>query len=230
MKQGYSGSQLRLQGGLVEKNTTDEEFISNSKRQKDLLLLSRSLEVLPRIDRVNSQCIFMEFIYGEESLTEHNARRVGKALQQLHGQSGYQHLCMTGLDWLIDTASQNLANRESPNIDLASFLTGYPIDALIHSEPQFIERPDGSIVFVDVEGVGRGSRYQDLGHMYMWMLLDGHPELFKRILEGYQNLLDPVMPMKITKMAGLIALAYAAFADFDRRMRLGIELIGQSQS
>jgi len=170
----------------------------------------------------------MEFIAGQEGLTEHNARRAGKALQQLHGQAGYAHLCMTELDWLKGLASQNLATMESPNIDLAGFLSDSPIDALIHSEPQFIERPDGSIVFIDIEGIGRGSRYQDLGHMYMCTLLDGHPELFKRVLEGYQNPLNPVEPIKIIRMAGLIALAYAAFADFDKRMRLGAELIKKS--
>jgi hypothetical protein len=225
MQQGYSGSTLRLHNGLVEKITSDEGFMADPERQVDLVSLSRELDVLPRIERIHGRSIWMEYIAGQEGLEQHNARRAGIALRRLHERRDYQHDCFTGVDWLVLLASENLMRAGLAFSGLAGFEAEYPADALIHSEPQFIEKENGSIVFIDIEGIGRGSRYQDLGFLYMRGLLDGKQALFETVMYGYGWPLSPQNQASICRMAGLVLLAYAAFADFDLRMDLGMRLL-----
>jgi thiamine kinase-like enzyme len=235
MEQGYSGSSVRRSGRLVEKVSSDEEFIQNKNRQIDLLALSQELAILPHVDRINGQSIFMEFVDGKEGLTLQNAVQVGKALRLFHDQRGYPHPCMTGVEWLIDMANTNLAEMH-PDLRIpVEVMDEYPVDALIFSEPQFIEKQDRSIVFVDFEGMGMGSRYHDLGHMYYRLVLEEQPEVYPVFLQGYQSGEVFIDLRRVKKLAGIIAFAYAGFgltfvgpAEAEKRMRLGLQLYEES--
>jgi hypothetical protein len=228
MKQGYSGSIVRRKGDLVQKISNDEGFISSRARQRDLIALSRRIPVLPRIEGVQGHSIYMEYVEGREELTEQNARRAGQALRLLHEQRGYQHPCQTGLQWLIHMANENLA-RTGSHQDFADFATGYPMDALIHSEPvQFIEQKDGSIIFIDIEGIGMGARYQDLGFVYYATIKEEKPGMFKSFLEGYRSQPIQIELLRIKKLAGVISLAYAGFAEFEKRMEFGLRLLAET--
>jgi hypothetical protein len=228
MKQGHSGSTVQLKGNLVEKISSDQTFIHSKERQKDLMVLSKKLSILPRIDRIDKQAIYMDFVDGGEGLTEQNARRAGKALQLLHEQSDYPHPCMTGLKWLIQIANDNLARMNYGQLIITEIETEYPSDVLIHSEPtQFIEKQDGSIVFIDFEGIGMGSRYQDLGFIYYSAVKQEKPEIYTTFLEGYQPP-GQIEPLRVKKLAGITSLAYARFAEFEKRMQLGIRLLEET--
>jgi thiamine kinase-like enzyme len=230
MKQGFSGSKVQRSGNLVEKISNDDSFTSSKERQKDLVALSHRLVILPRIDRITGQSIFMEYIEGHEELTEHNARQAGNALRLLHEQSDYQHPCMTGLDWLIQTANENLTQSNYSYQDFSGFKAEYPIDALIHSEPaQFIEKEDGTIVFIDIEGIGMGTHYQDLGSIYYMTVKDEKPGIFVAFMEGYQSTPIHIELRRLKKLAGLYSIAYAAFAEFEKRMEFGLRLLDETR-
>lgn len=234
MEQGYSGSSVQRKGNLVEKASSDQSFLHSRARQRDLLALSRQLAVLPNIERIARGTITMEFIDGKEGLTIHNARQTGEALRSLHEQRGYPHPCMTGLEWLVDMANENLNRMNQPQRISAAFTEGYAVDALIHSEPvQVIEKKDGSIVFIDFEGIGMGSRYQDLGYV-CYAFQETRPEVFTAFLHGYQSGSLVIDPRRIQKLAGLIALAYTGFAldyagrsEAEQRMALGFRYLNE---
>jgi hypothetical protein len=226
MEQGYSGSTVRREGCLVAKTTSDRGFVQSAARQRDLVVLSQRLAVLPRIDRIEGPVIYMEYIEGSEGLTLKNARRAGQALRQLHEQRDYPHPCFTGVAWLIEGANDSLARTDRDLRIAPEVAVEYPADALIQTEPaQFIEKPDGSIVFIDFEGMGMGSRYQDLGFVYYEAILDGEPELFAAFLEGYQQEPGEIDLGRVKRLAGVIALAYAQFADEEKRIALGLRLL-----
>lgn len=236
MQQGYSGSTVRRKGKLVEKVSSDQGFIASPERQQDLVALSRRLAVLPRIHSIASPSIFMEYVAGQEGLTKQNAARAGQALRLLHEQRGYPHPCMTGLDWLIGLANENLAQM-SLSRRIPSEITGeYPPDALIHSEPtQLIEKRDGSIVFIDFEGIGMGSRYQDLGFIYWGAAFRDQPDLYTAFLQGYQEEAICIEEQHVKRLAGLISLAYVGFAlafareeDAAKRLQLGLRLLEEA--
>jgi hypothetical protein len=171
----------------------------------------------------------MEYIDGQEGLAIQNARRAGQALRILHQRRDYPHPCMTGLAWLIHLANENLeqtnhTQRISPNI-----IAEYPPDALIHSEPvQYIEKTDGSIVFIDFEGIGMGSCYQDLGFIYYLAIKESQPEIYDTFIDGYQPEPGQISPVRVKQLAAIIALAYARFAEFEKRVYLGLQLLSQS--
>jgi len=228
VKQGFSGSTVQRKGNLLEKISNDQNFTSSTERQKDLVALSQKVDVLPRIDHIDSQSIYMEYVEGQEGLTEQNARQAGKALRLLHERRDYQYPCMTGLEWLIQMANENLARMGCSQRVLAEIEAEYPSDALIHSEPvQFIEKRDGAIVFIDIEGIGMGTRYQDLGFVYYITKKDEKPEIFTSFMEGYQSEPVQIEQMRIKELAGIISLAYAQFAEFEKRMELGLRLLGE---
>ncbi len=229
MNQGYSGSSVWREGPFVAKASSDQTFLEEPDRQRDLMALSRHLTLLPHIDRLDQGILYMEFVEGHEGLTEHNAQRAGMALRQLHARHDYPHPCTTGVWWLIHMANENLARVNSDYRVDADLETQYPDDALIHSEPvQFIERPDGTIVFIDIEGIGMGSRYHDLGFIYYTALLRDMPTLFDTFLRGYLSEHADIALPKVRQLAGVIALAYASFADADKRIRLGLGLLGEA--
>ena len=226
MKQGHSGSKVQLTGNFVEKISSDESFTSSQERQKDLIALSQKLDILPSIDHFAGRSIYMEYIKGHEELTGHNARQAGKALRLLHEQRDYQHLCMKGLDWLIKMANENLARNHYSFRDFSTFKAEYPIDALIHAEPdQFIEKEDGTIVFIDIEGIGMGTRYQDLGSIYYLTMKDAKPVIFVSFMDGYQSIPIHIEPRRVKKLAGLYSIAYAAFAESEKRIEFGLRLL-----
>jgi len=230
MKQGFSGSKLQLVGNLVEKISSDESFTSSKERQKDLLALSHKLDILPKIDHITGESIFMEYVVGREEMTTDNALQAGKALRLLHEQSDYQHLCMTGLDWLIQLASENLAQYNGRHEDFSGFKGEYPIDALIHSEPgQFIEKEDGTIVFIDIEGIGMGSRYQDLGSIYYGTMIDEKPGIFPAFMAGYQSTPIHIELWRVMRLAGLFSIAYAGFAEYKKRIEFGLRLLEETR-
>jgi len=230
MKQGYSGSAVRRVGEHVEKRTSDIAFAEDMARQKDLMALTARLPLLPRITHVDGDLIVMEFVEGVEGPTERNVFRLGESLRLLHDQNenSYPHPCHTGVDWLIDLANDNLAQsthatRVSPEIK-----KHFEDDALIHSEPQFIETTDGRIVFIDIEGIGRGSRYQDLGFAAYLTRLSDRREVFAACLRGYTSRPIELDAWRIHQMAGLIALAYSGFADTEKRLALGLQLMREA--
>lgn len=228
MNQGYSGSALRREGNIVVKVSSDAAFVQDRQRQKDLIALSQSLDVLPRIHRIDPPALHMDFIEGHEGFTLHNAHRAGDALRRLHDHHPFPHLCTTGVDWLA-----LMAEDVQVQVDIRSWMAGaleeeYPIDALILAEPQFIERPDGSIVFIDFEGMGAGSRYHDLAHIYFRMADNARLDVFAEFLKGYQREQDRVEMRRVVKLAGGVALAYARFAEPERRVKLGLRLLEEA--
>jgi len=164
MKQGYSGSAVRLVGDHVEKVTSDRAFTEDIERQTALIDLSRRTALVPHISQVDDARILMEFVGGNEGLTELNAEQAGASLRLLHDLDGFSHPCLTGVNWLVFLANTNLARANCSTRVASELAQHFQNDALIHSEPtQFIQTNDGRIVFIDIEGIGRGSRYQDLG-------------------------------------------------------------------
>ena len=227
MKQGFSGSAVQRKGNLVEKVSSDQTFMDSQVRQNDLVALSLKIAVLPHIDHVDKQAITMEFIEGREGLTEHNAQRAGQALRLLHEQRDYPHPCMNGVDWLVQMANTSLAHLTYGPRIMAEIGAEYPSDALIHSEPvQFIETQDGSIVFIDIEGIGMGTRYQDLGYIYYSTAKEDKLDTYNMFLAGYEPESGLVELVRVKQLAGIISLAYAQFADFQKRMDLGLRLLG----
>lgn len=213
MKQGYSGSTLRLIGDRVEKVSSDEVFAHSKERQAHLIALSRQTAVLPRIYQIKDQVILMEYVPGEEGLSRQSARAAGKALRELHGLGAdYPFPCLTGLGWLIELANENLAQMGSSQRIGPEIMQEYPTDALIHSEPgQYIEMQDGSIVFIDIEGIGLGTRYHDLGSIYYGAIVDGQPDTYDSFIEGYHEGADPIDLSRVKQLAGIYSFAYACF-------------------
>lgn len=228
MKQGYSGSSLRRVNGLVEKLTTDHVFAEDVARQRDLLNLSRGLKILPRITKINGALIVMEFVRGSEGLTKQNAYEAGTALRILHDQQDFTHQCLNGVHWLVEMANINLCQTNTSMRISEELVWHFQNDALIHSEPtQFIRTDDGRIVFIDIEGIGLGSRYQDLGFVEFTSHLLKDSELFKTFIQGYKSKPIELDFLRIGQMAGLIAIAYSGFADTEKRLSLGIRLLKQ---
>lgn len=228
MNQGYSGSALRREGDIVVKVSSDEAFVQDRQRQKDLIALSQVLDVLPRIHRIDPPALRMDYIAGHEGFTLNNARRAGDALRRLHDHQPFAHGCTTGVDWLAMMAGDVQLPNDMRRWTAGALEQEYPADALILAEPQFIERQDGSIVFIDFEGMGAGSRYHDLAHLYFRMADNAHLDIFAQFLDGYQHARENVDLRRVMKLAGVVALAYARFAEPERRVKLGLRLLEEA--
>jgi hypothetical protein len=225
MLQGHSGSTVWRNGDTVCKHSSDVSFVESPDRQRDLIALSQRLRCLPRIDSITDGMLTMAFIAGHEGLTVDNADAVGQTLRLLHRQTGYPHACTTGLDWLIDMAHMNLSHAGSDRV-LEGFADILVDDTLIHTEPvQLIETADSQIVFIDIEGMGMGSRFRDLGYVRYHTLLHSMPEAFERFVIGYGLTVPSDERLWIDRVAGLTALAYAGFADTAQRLTLGLQLL-----
>jgi hypothetical protein len=231
MKQGHSGSTIKKSRGVVEKRTTYAEFGKNLRRQRDLMTLTARLPVLPTVNAVNGDVITMEFVDGTEGMTERNAHAVGSALRILHEQRGFGHRCDVGADWVLTLANENLA-RASVSLRIPDTVaSAFPDDALIHGEPtQIIERHDGGIVFVDIEEIGWGSRYRDIGFVEYIARMNDETNLLDQFLAGYNDA-DPIDidRWRIRQMAGITAIAYARFASAERRIELGIRMMKEAE-
>jgi hypothetical protein len=228
MNQGFSGSQVTRTADVVVKKTSDTGFVLDSSRHRALQRLSHQQPFLPTIYDISGNELKMEYIAGEEGLSLQNARRVGMALKRLHNLKDYPFPVFTGSEWLHKLAEQALANHNRR----AEWLPASPVDpgdlALIHTEPvQVITRADGTVVFIDIEGIGMGSKYQDLGFLYYTATYAGKPALFDEVLFGYGS--ARVNLTMVVQMAGLISIAYAAFADSETRIDLGLDLLRRVQ-
>ncbi len=230
MKQGYSGSIVRLVGDQVEKVTSDCALSQDMDRQTALIDLSRRTAVLPRISKVDGATIIMEFVGGNEGLTKLNAQQAGASMRLLHDLNGFSHPCQTGVDWLVLLANTNLARANCSTRVAPGLAQHFQNDALIHSEPtQFIDTNAGRIVFIDIEGIGRGSRYQDLGFIEYSTRLSESPEVLVSFMRGYLSPPIQLDRWRMRQMAGLIALAYSRFADTEKRQALGLELMEEAE-
>jgi hypothetical protein len=230
MKQGHSGSAVTLAGDHVEKVTSDRAFAEDRDRQTALIELSRRTALLPRISQVDGATILMETIGGNEGLTEHNAEQAGTSLRLLHDLNGFSYPCLTGVDWLVLLANTALARANCSTRVAPGLAQHFQNDALIHSEPtQFIEANDGRIVFIDIEGIGRGSRYQDLGFIEYSTLLSGSPGVLVSFMRGYLSPPIALDRWRMRQMAGLIAIAYSRFADTGQRRALGLGLMEEAE-
>jgi hypothetical protein len=229
MKQGHSGSSVERKGHDVEKRTSYHAFAQDLKRQSALMALALRLPCLPAIHRIEGDLIVMEFVDGTEGLTAHNAHTAGSALKLLHDESDYEYRCETGVDWVLALANKNLEQAGSRWRIAESIADAFLDDALIHSEPtQVIQRHDDSVVFIDIEGIGRGSRYRDLGFVEYVARRNGTVELLDRFLDGYDRARQ-VNRWRMRQMSGITALAYARYADTWRRTELGLQLIREAE-
>ncbi len=236
MKQGFSGSTVQRNGILVEKVSSDQDFVNNKARQNDLIALTHKVAILPTIDHITGQSIYMEYIDGQEGLIKQNAQQAGKALRILHEQQNYPHPCMTGVSWLIELANDNLAQMNLSQRISTEVASEYPNDALIHSEPvQLIEKKDGSVVFIDFEGIGMGSRYQDLGFIYWHAINTDQQGVFTAFIKSYQSDAEQIDLQRVKQLAGIISLAYVGFAlihagpaNAEKRLQLGIRLFRET--
>lgn len=228
MNQGFSGSQVTRTADVVVKKTSDIGFVLDSSRHSALQRLSQQQPFLPTIYDISGDELKMEYIPGEEGLSLQNARKVGSALKRLHNLKEYPFPVFTGIEWLHELAEQALTayDREAewlppPSVD--------PDDlALIHTEPvQIITRADGTVVFIDIEGIGMGSKYQDLGFIYYTAAHTGKSGLFDEVLLGYGS--AGVNLTMVAQMAGLISIAYSTFADSKARIDLGLRLLRSVQ-
>ena len=193
-------------------------------------MLSRRLKMLPRIIRIDGDSIVMEFVDGVEGMNARNAFRAGAALRSLHERRGFRHPCATGVGWLIETANANLDRAGASWRFSEASARRFPNDALIHTEPtQLIESDGGEIVFIDTEGIGLGSRYQDLGFVEYMANLAADPEMLESFTSGYKSEPIEIDFRRMRWAAGLIAIAYAGFADTERRLDLGLRLIARSE-
>ncbi len=231
MNQGHSGSTLRREGNIVVKISSDVAFVQDHQRQNDLISLSQALDILPRIYRIDPPALRMDYVAGHEGFTRTNAFRVGETLRQLHDrQQTFPHLCTTGISWLVEMAEGVQVPDDICRWMAVALAEEYPSDALILTEPQFIERRDGSIVFIDFEGIGVGSRYHDLAQVYFRLADRAQIDIWRRFLEGYQRESACVEMQRVVRLAGVVALAYARFAEPERRVKLGLRLLAEGDS
>lgn len=209
---GHSGSKLYLDDGCVRKESaylagcSEEDFDS---RKTLLLTLVDRFPHIPRIRFPQGRTLEMDFIEGREGLEAIDPGSLGAALGALHRIHVPNAPVMdTGIDWLIDLATRNLAriDRTLPN-GLASELSKLPCTTLVHGEPSnVITTPNGHIFFIDWDQCGLSSEYVDLGHVYRH-LENGNLDDFGAFLRSYRN--DPVDMTLVRKMAALGYLAYA---------------------
>ena len=73
-----------------------------------------------------------------------------------------------------------------------------------------------------------GTRYQDFGYIYYSAIKQEKPEIYTTFLEGYQPPPGQIELRRVKKLAGIISLASARFAEFERRMQLGIRLLEEA--
>lgn len=226
LTQGFSGSQVTRDSEFLIKHTSDEDFSKSRKRQIALMRLAGRLGILPAIYEIKGSRIKMEFISGPEGITVKNAFQTGLNLRILHAQTAYPFPVSTGTEWLCEKAVRAFPAK-AKDITAAGL---EPFDndlVLIHGEPTQIRiRPNGEVVFIDIEGIGMGSKYHDLGFVYYIASLDGEPDIFSNLIEGYGK--DGVNISKVMRFAGIISLAYSTFADSERRIELGCALLQKS--
>ncbi len=146
---------------VVVKRTSDVGFVQDSDRHGALQRLSQQLLILPTIFDISGAELTMEYIPGDEGLSTKNAHVAGLSLKCLHGQTGYPFPVLTGVRWLREKARQVLSGHDIEQEAIPDLGVESSDIALIHTEPvQVISRADGTVAFIDIEGIGMGSKYQ----------------------------------------------------------------------
>jgi hypothetical protein len=191
-----------------------------------LLSLNVNFSHMPRLNFLDDRTMEIEYIHGKEGLEGVDYRKFGEIVNKLHNLKIIGPRKDTGLYWLVSLAEESM---KRVGMDLEKrLLERFRIisdDAVIHGEiTQLITTPDGALYIIDWDECGLGSRYQDLGFVY-YALLERELgfEPFQAFMDGYGE--NKVEFSLVKDTAGLIALAYAGFYDFERRLELGRKLL-----
>jgi hypothetical protein len=226
---GYSGSDLHLHKGWVQKRSSYLARCSEKdyrERAAFLLCLNAHFPHMPRINFLDKRVMAIKFISGWEGIEGLNFFRFGQVVRKLHNLEITGPLKDTGVDWLLELAKENLKRVGGKlNEPILTLFQEFPEDTVVHGEiTQVISRPDGELYILDWDECGIGSHYQDLGFVYYQCLERGIGEApFQDFMAGYADESVDIHLVKVT--AGLIALAYARFYDFERRLELGRSLL-----
>ena len=224
---GFSGSNVERLNGIVRKQSSYlKDCPDYPARRKFLATLSDAFPYMPRMRLFDDGIIEMDFITGHEGIQGIDFRRYGQIVRELHTLQLPAPAKDTGIEWLIDLAQENFKKNGQTDIDhLFQIFQGLTAKHIVHGEiTQVITDPDQNIYIIDWDECGLGNRYQDLGFIYYRLILEDSPETyFDSFLDGYGR--QTVDMAFVTKMAGLIAVAYSGFYDFDRRIKLGNELL-----
>jgi hypothetical protein len=228
---GYSGSSVQRIDGIVRKQSTYLRRCPDyAERREFLNALSAAFPSIPNLRLFDEGLMEMDFIEGREGIEEIDFQQYGGLVRELHTIEIPAPAKDTGLDWLVDLAVANLGQSEwQAGIELVRPFRGLPADAIVHGEiTQVITDATGRLYLIDWDECGWGSKYQDLGFVYYQLKLANRvDECFAAFIDGYgQAGLELSL---IPKVAGLIALAYAGFYDFERRIRIGQTLLSSSR-
>lgn len=224
MIQGHSGSVVRREGDVLVKENPWSPGSVGIGRVNALMAASKALDCLPQIYQVTPAKLRMEFIEGAEGLTAESAPALGKALRSLHEFTSFDLPICNGIPWLFGKANQTLGKIGRSALDgRAANLFGD--DAVVHGEPtQVILTAEGSVRFIDFDGMGRGSKFHDLGFIRYSCDLYAGCDLWSVVLRAYNQPSLPEEPIRIA--SGLVALAYSVFHDFQRRVDYGLQQLG----
>jgi hypothetical protein len=93
------------------------------------------------------------------------------------------------------------------------------------------------VVFIDFEGIGLGSRYQDLGSIFLHAIREEQPEIYSGFIQGYQSSSLTVDLHKVKQLAGIFSLAYVGFGlafvgpqEAEKRMQIGLRLFEETST
>jgi hypothetical protein len=226
---GHSGSKLHLHKGWVWKRSSYLSRCSEKDyrlRAAFLLSLNAQFPHMPRINFLDNREMAIEFISGWEGIEGLDFSQFGQVVRKLHSLEIMGPPKDTGIDWLLTLAAENLT-RVGGKLDETTLelFDAFTEETVVHGEiTQVITRPDGSLYILDWDECGMGSRYQDLGFVHYQFLERGlELESFQDFMDGYAD--ESVNDALVQAAAGLIALAYARFYDFERRIALGRGLL-----
>jgi len=224
MIQGHSGSFVHREGDVVVKEAPWPSGMVGAGRIRALIAASRELDCLPEIYQATPEKLCMQYIPGVEGLTAESAVALGRALRSLHGFVAFDQPICNGMPWLFEKANQalNKVGRSALDPCLAGL---FEEDAVVHGEPtQIILMADGSVRFIDFDGMGGGSKFHDLGFLRYSCDLYAGANLWSKILKAYDQPTLPEAPIRIA--SGLVALAYSNFHDFQCRLEYGLQQLG----
>lgn len=227
MLEGHSGSKLKKQGSIIEKQSS---YLANAvdaeERGRFLIELSEKFPSAPKIIAVNADVIRYEYVTGEPGFEKADLTEFGKIVRSLHELQIEAPEKETGLQWLKDLAATNLQSANA-KLDLSVILSGLEDDkqTIVHGEiTDVLVDETGKITILDWDEAGRGSKYQDIGYIYFKCQEQRNgDEDFGKFLASYD---DPTLEhTKILQAAGLIAVAYSRWANKDFRLELGLKLL-----
>jgi len=226
---GHSGSKLDLHDGWVWKRSSILTRCSEKDyqfRAAFLLSLNDIFPHMPRMNFLDHRVMAIKFIAGWEGIKGLDFSKFGRVVGKLHNLEITGPPKDTGINWLLTLADENLT-RVGEKLDESTLklFDAFAEETVVHGEiTQVITRPDGSLYILDWDECGMGSRYQDLGFIYYQLLECGLGlDLFQDFMNGYAD--ESVDDSLVQATAGVIALAYARFHNFERRIALGRGLL-----